>query len=158
MNIKVASVSHITFVVNDIDRMTLFLCEGLGAREVFDNNDLKGPVPREKFFVLGDTWLAAIAGESPAERSYQHVAFKVSSSDLAYFESKLRGIGVDIKPPRPRVAGEAESLYFYDFDNHLFELHKKDLEGIFGEFKEYKSFESIIKVEYERYQNTDTVQ
>lgn len=37
----------------------------------------------------------------------------------------------------------------------LFEYHKKDLEGIFGEFKEYKSFNEIITVEYDRWNNTD---
>ncbi|CAI2379686.1 unnamed protein product [Moneuplotes crassus] len=37
----------------------------------------------------------------------------------------------------------------------LFEYHKKDLEGIFGEFKEYKSFDEIIEVEYDRWSNTD---
>ena len=26
-------------------------------------------------------------------------------------------------PPRARVEGEGQSLYVYDFDNHLFELH-----------------------------------
>jgi len=35
------------------------------------------------------------------------------------------------------------------------EQHKKDLVGIFGEFKEYKSFGSIIKMEFERYKHTD---
>lgn len=35
----------------------------------------------------------------------------------------LRKLGVEIKPPRPRVEGEGQSLYFYDFDKHLFELH-----------------------------------
>lgn len=35
---------------------------------------------------------------------------------------KLR-LEVEIKPPRTRVEGEGRSLYFYDFDNHLFELH-----------------------------------
>jgi alanyl-tRNA synthetase len=29
----------------------------------------------------------------------------------------------------------------------IFEMHKKDLEGIFGKFKEYKSFDEIMKVE-----------
>ena len=29
----------------------------------------------------------------------------------------------DIKRPRPRLSGEGQSLYSYDFDNHLFELH-----------------------------------
>lgn len=37
----------------------------------------------------------------------------------------------------------------------IFEQHKKDLEGIFGKFPEYKSFGDIIKVEYERWQNSD---
>jgi alanyl-tRNA synthetase len=38
----------------------------------------------------------------------------------------------------------------------IFEYHKKDLEGIYGEFAPYKSFEDIIKMEYERWMNTDT--
>lgn len=37
----------------------------------------------------------------------------------------------------------------------IFELHKEDLLGIFGPFEEYKSFEMIIKVEYDRWKNTD---
>lgn len=37
----------------------------------------------------------------------------------------------------------------------IFELHKKDLEGIFGVFPEYKSFAQIIQVEYERWQTSD---
>ena len=37
----------------------------------------------------------------------------------------------------------------------IFEYHKKDLEGIYGEFPEYKSFDGIIKVEYDRWKNSD---
>nr|EHU9844980.1 FosX/FosE/FosI family fosfomycin resistance thiol transferase [Listeria monocytogenes] len=37
-------------------------------------------------------------------------------------------LGVEIKPERPRVQGEGSSIYFYDFDNHLFELHTGTLE------------------------------
>ena len=40
----------------------------------------------------------------------------------------------------------------------LFDSHKRDLEGIFGPFKEYKSFNSIIQVEHERWLNTDSKQ
>jgi hypothetical protein len=32
-------------------------------------------------------------------------------------------MGLEIRPPRRRVPGEGRSLYFYDDDNHLFELH-----------------------------------
>lgn len=30
----------------------------------------------------------------------------------------------------------------------IFEHHKRDLEGIYGKFPEYKSFREIIEVEY----------
>ena len=37
----------------------------------------------------------------------------------------------------------------------IFECHKKDLEGIYGVFPEYKSFDGIIKVEFDRWKNSD---
>ena len=40
----------------------------------------------------------------------------------------------------------------------LFEAHKKDLTQLYGEFPEYKSFNEIIAIEYERWTNTDTGQ
>jgi len=120
--------SHITFIVRDLERMARLLCEGLGAREVYDSSSHNFSLSREKFFVLGDTWLAAMEGEPPAERSYQHVAFAVSEDELALYQTRLQALGVEIQPPRNRVDGEGLSLYFYDFDNHLFELHTGTLE------------------------------
>lgn len=66
-------------------------------------------------------------GDPSAERSYRHVAFAVAEAELPEYEARLKAIGVEIRPPRPRVAGEGQSLYFYDFDNHLFELHTGSL-------------------------------
>jgi len=40
----------------------------------------------------------------------------------------------------------------------LCQMHKKDLEGIYGKFPEYKSFANIIQIEYERWTNTDNSQ
>jgi alanyl-tRNA synthetase len=40
----------------------------------------------------------------------------------------------------------------------IFEMHKLDLHGIYGDFPEYKSFDDIIQVEYDRWKNTDEVQ
>ena len=40
----------------------------------------------------------------------------------------------------------------------IFEMHKLDFEGIYGQFQEYKSFDDIIKVEYDRWKNTDEIQ
>ena len=40
----------------------------------------------------------------------------------------------------------------------LFECHKKDLSLLYGEFPEYKSFNQIIAIEYERWSNTESGQ
>ncbi|MDR7192935.1 FosX/FosE/FosI family fosfomycin resistance hydrolase [Luteimonas terrae] len=120
---SITGISHLTFVVHDLDRTARLLVEGLGAREVYDSGDRPHSLSREKFFVLGGVWIATMEGEPPAERSYRHVAFQVAAGDLPDYRARLERIGVDIRPPRPRIEGEGESLYFHDFDNHLFELH-----------------------------------
>ena len=116
-------ISHITFVVRDLDRMAAFLCEGLGAQEVYDSAGRNYSLSREKFFLLGGVWLAAMEGAPPAERSYQHVAFQVAEPELELYRQRLEALGAEVRPPRARVEGEGQSLYVYDFDNHLFELH-----------------------------------
>lgn len=120
--------SHITFIVRDLDRMAAFLCEGLGAREVYDSSEHDFSLSREKFFLLGGVWLAAMQGEPPTVRSYQHVAFEVAESDIPNYRARLEALGVEIRAPRDRVEGEGVSLYVHDFDNHLFELHAGTLE------------------------------
>ncbi len=125
---QVQGISHITFIVRNLEVMARFLCDGLGATEVYDSSAKSYSLSREKFFILGGVWLAAMEGEPPSERSYRHLAFKVTEEDLASFEVRLRAMGVEVKEPRPRVAGEASSLYCYDFDNHLFELHTGTLD------------------------------
>lgn len=55
--------------------MAAFVCDGLGAREVYDSRDGNYSRPRQKFFVLDGVWLAAMEGAPPTARTYQHVAF-----------------------------------------------------------------------------------
>ena len=62
-------------------------------------------------------------GDPLSEKTYNHVAFKVSADDLPRYRAAIEKLGLPIREPRPRVDGEGQSLYFYDFDNHLFELH-----------------------------------
>ena len=124
----VHGISHITFIVRDLERMARLLCEGLGAEEVYDSAGANFSLSREKFFVLGGVWLAAMEGTPASERTYRHVAFKIDAADLPAVEARLRALGVDVQPPRPRVDGEGQSIYFHDFDNNLFELHTGTLE------------------------------
>jgi catechol 2,3-dioxygenase-like lactoylglutathione lyase family enzyme len=128
-------ISHITFMVRDLDRMATLLCQGLGAREVYDSADQNHSLSREKFFLLGGVWIAAMEGESPIHRSYQHVAFSVDDMDLPRYRANLEALGVEIRPARSRIEGEGQSLYFYDFDNHLFELHTGTLDQRLARYK-----------------------
>lgn len=123
----VQGISHLTFIVGDLERMAVFLCQGLGAEELYDSGSKGFSLSREKFFLLGGVWIAAMEGP-PSVRSYRHVAFKVDEADLPVIEARLLSLGVEIRPPRRRVEGEGGSLYFYDFDNNLFELHTGTLE------------------------------
>ncbi len=124
----IEGISHITFVVSDLERMTDFLVGVFDAREVYASGDDTYSISREKFFVIGSTWIAIMEGDPLAQRSYNHVAFKVDDAALDAYEDRIRAQGVDIRPPRPRVEGEGRSLYFHDHDNHLFELHSGTLE------------------------------
>lgn len=114
--------SHITLIARDLARTAALLCNGLGAEEVYDSSEKNFSLSYEKFFLLGGVWLVVMEGE-PTPRSYRHVAFKVGDADLPVYRAKLRELGVEVRPSRPRVAGEGRSLYFYDFDDNLFELH-----------------------------------
>ena len=119
----IEGISHATFVVQDLGRMARLMCEGLGGREVYDSQRKNFSLSHEKFFLVGGIWIAAMQGDAPEQKSYSHLAFQVSEDALPILEQRLRKLGVEIKPPRPRVEGEGQSLYFYDYDNHLFELH-----------------------------------
>jgi hypothetical protein len=56
------------------------------------------------------------------------VAFKVSEDQLDRAVLAISRLGLEMMPPRPRVDGEGRSAYFYDHDNHLFELHTGTLD------------------------------
>jgi catechol 2,3-dioxygenase-like lactoylglutathione lyase family enzyme len=119
----IEGLSHVTFVVRDLDRMTRILTGIFGAREAYASGDETFSVAREKFFQVGDLWIAVMEGEPRPSRTYNHIAFKIDDAAFEAYEAKVRALGLEIRPPRQRVPGEGRSIYFYDDDNHLFELH-----------------------------------
>ncbi len=119
----IQGLSHLTFVVRDLERMTRILTGIFGAREVYASGEETFSVVREKFFQVGDLWIAVMEGEPAPSRTYNHVAFKIEDAAFEAYEAKVKAMGLEIRPPRRRAPGEGRSLYFYDEDNHLFELH-----------------------------------
>lgn len=119
----IEGISHLTFIVKDLERTAIFLRSIFDAQEVYSSEDNIYSLSREKFFLISGQWIAIMEGDSLSDRTYNHVAFKIKDEEFDIYESRVHGLGIDFKPPRPRVKGEGRSLYFYDYDNHLFELH-----------------------------------
>jgi fosfomycin resistance protein FosX len=124
----IETISHITIIVRDVEKTGHFLQTIFDAKEVYDSSEKDLSLSYEKFFIIGDIWMAVMKGDLLPERSYNHIAFKVDDSDFDEYVSRIMQLGVDIKSGRDRVNGEARSIYFYDYDNHLFELHTGTLD------------------------------
>ena len=123
-----SALSHITFIVQDLDKMQLILEEVLKAKCVYNSGRKQFSLSEERFFLVGDTWIATMKGESLPQRSYNHIAFKIEEAEFEERLSAICALDLEIKPPRDRVEGEGRSIYFYDADNHLMELHTGTLE------------------------------
>lgn len=124
----VEGLSHITFIVRDLDRMEAILTSVLDARRIYDSGEATFSLSRERFFDIGGVWVAVMEGDPLPARSYNHVAFRISDADYDDRLARIRALGLDVREGRARVAGEGRSIYFHDHDNHLFELHSGTLE------------------------------
>jgi fosfomycin resistance protein FosX len=54
----IQGLSHITFIVRDLEKMALIITEVLGGEEVYSSGDKTFSTSREKFFVAGGIWIA----------------------------------------------------------------------------------------------------
>ena len=125
----ISGLSHITLVVEDLNRSAQMLLEVFGAEEVYSSGGKTFSIASEKFFLIGDVWICLMEGSPPKERTYNHIAFKIEESQLQDYRKRIEAMGLEVEQGRSRVAGEGQSLYFYDFDNHLWELHTGTLEA-----------------------------
>ncbi|EAC8434827.1 FosX/FosE/FosI family fosfomycin resistance thiol transferase [Listeria monocytogenes] len=124
----VSGLSHITLIVKDLNRTTDFLQNIFNAEEIYSSGDKTFSLSKEKFFLIAGLWICIMEGDSLQERTYNHIAFQIQSEEVDEYTERIKALGVEMKPERPRVQGEGSSIYFYDFDNHLFELHAGTLE------------------------------
>ena len=125
---SVEGISHITLLVKDLERSANLIMSVLDAEQVYSSDSRQFSLSKEKFFIIGGVWLALMEGSSLPERTYNHIAFKIPASEYDIFKKRLKAAGAECREDRARVKGEGASLYFYDFDNHLFELHTGTLE------------------------------
>jgi catechol 2,3-dioxygenase-like lactoylglutathione lyase family enzyme len=128
LNILVSGLSHITLIVHDLTKTTTFLEKIFQAKEVYSSGNITFSYSREKFFLINDIWICIMEGKPLVERTYNHIAFQIPDRCYDEFLNRIKEAGAEILPERSRVEGEGRSIYFYDYDNHLFELHTGTLE------------------------------
>lgn len=125
----IEKISHITFIVKDIEKSTFFFEHIFQAKEVYSSGENYHSHYREKFFKIGELWIALMESDQhPLPKTYNHIAFKVALSDLPNYHQRILQAGGQLDEGRSRIEGEGASLYFYDDDMHLFELHTGTLE------------------------------
>ncbi len=108
------SIAHIALIVRDPARTADFL------HDLFD-----GPILRrrdadghdETFIRLGVTWFALVGADVTRARTGDHVAFRVARENISIIVGKLKAKGYEFI-----LSESGTSLYFFDFDNHVFEL------------------------------------
>lgn len=126
MTLQIKGLSHITFVCKDLEKTAKMFKGIFGAEEIYSSGDNTFSISKEKFFQVAGIWIAIMEGE-PVEQTYNHIAFEVDEKELDAFEVKVRSFDLAVLPGRKRKGAEGRSLYFYDYDNHLFELHTGSL-------------------------------
>ena len=129
------SISHITFIVKDVQRTAGLFRAVFDAEEVYDSAEKNFSIAYEKYFMIAGVWIVIMEGVPQSERSYNHVAFKVSEEDFDNYLITVQKLGLDTAQGRSRVEGEGRSLYFYDYDNHLFEIHSGTLSQRLARYK-----------------------
>ena len=131
---QIEGISHLTFIVKDIEKSANLFKKLFNAKEVYDSFNKNHSLSREKFLLIDNLWVALMEGKELSERSYNHVAFKIYKQELDVYLEKIVSLDLEIKEGRTRIDGESESIYFYDYDNHLFELHTGTLEERLAEY------------------------
>jgi catechol 2,3-dioxygenase-like lactoylglutathione lyase family enzyme len=114
------TIGHIALIVKDSNRTAALFKDLFGAAVVL-RKDADGH--EETYVRLGRTWFVLVQAEVDRPRSGDHIAFSVSKSTLLETAEKLKRTDVEFFLARSDTA-----LYFFDYDNHVFELDTTDLD------------------------------
>lgn len=118
------SISHIALVVKDPARTAALFHELFGARAV-ERQDEDGHL--ETFVRLGGIWLVLVGAPVQRARTGDHIAFHATPEILETTLARLQAMGREFIRARSDKA-----LYFFDDDDHVFELNAEDIEKELG--------------------------
>lgn len=123
----ISGISHITLICKDLAKTARMFTEVFGAKEIYSSGDRTFSISQEKFFDVNGIWICIMKvtakNRAALAQTYNHIAFQVDNKNLPLLKRKIKKLGLTLRPSRQRKKAEGNSLYFYDYDNHLFELH-----------------------------------
>ena len=118
------SLSHMALVVNDPARTSALFQDLFGAR-VLERKDEEGHL--ETFVRLGGIWIVLVGAPVQRTRTGDHIAFRATPEIIEATAAKLQAMGREFIQARSNKA-----LYFFDYDDHVFELDAEDLDQELG--------------------------
>jgi len=119
------SISHIALVVKDPGRTAALFRELFSAR-VLEREDDEGHL--ETFVRLGGVWIVLVGAPVERARTGDHIAFRATAEVLEATAAKLEALGREFIRARSNRA-----LYFFDYDEHVFELDAEDIDEELGQ-------------------------
>lgn len=118
------SISHIALVVKDPARTAALFHDLFGARAV-EREDEEGHL--ETFVRVAGTWIVLVGAPVQRARTGDHIAFHATPEILEATVAKLEKMGREFIRARSNRA-----LYFFDYDDHVFELDTEELDKELG--------------------------
>ena len=112
------SISHIALVVKEPAR-TAALFHDLFSARVVERLDDEGHL--ETFVRLAGVWIVLVGAPVQRTRTGDHIAFRATPEILEATAAKLQAMGREFIRARSNRA-----LYFFDYDDHVFELDSED--------------------------------
>lgn len=114
------AIGHIALIVKDPSRTATLFKELFGAQALVRKEDDGHEVT---YVRLGRTWFVLVQADTDRTRNGDHIAFSVSKATLLETAEKLKAMNAEYFLARSDTA-----LYFFDYDNHVFELDTTDLD------------------------------
>ena len=87
-------ISHITFIVHDIERTTVMLQLLFDAKVIYDSGKNTFSLSQERFFDIDGLWLVIMQGESLKETTYNHIAFKIDEKEYDEYKKRIETLGL----------------------------------------------------------------
>jgi len=118
------SISHVALVVNDPAKTAALFRDLFDARMIQRQDD-EGHL--ETFVKLGGAWIVLVGAPVQRTRTGDHIAFQATPDIIEATVAKLEKMGREFVRARANRA-----LYFFDYDDHVFELNTEDIDEEIG--------------------------